>query len=450
MSNKYDVIVLGTGPAGISIAEICSKEGLNVASIEDTKFGGTCPNRGCTPKKILSSVIAKSAETNRLVGRGIQSETEINWKDLMALKRDFIDPMDEDNYKKLQEKGVSTYHGVGSFISDNEIKVNDEVLYGDKIVIATGAKPMELPIDGFDLLTMNDGFLDLDELPKNIVFVGGGYISFEFAHIAARSGSKVTILEGADKALGAFDPDLTKLLIKRSKEIGIDLHLETMVNEISKEGDIYTVKGEKDGEELEWEANIVVHGAGRVPNVDALDLKKGHVESDKKGVCVNGLQQSISNPNIFAVGDVAKTDGAPLTPVAHLEANLVVNQLLDQDYEKIDYYGIPSVAFTTPKIGMVGMSEADAKESDKNIEIKMNDMTDWFSYRHLNQPVAAVKIIRDKDTDKILGAHVLADEADQLINYFAAAMQLGLTREQLKNVTYAFPTNFSDIKRMFK
>lgn len=448
MSTKFDLIVIGTGPAGISIAQEASKSGLTVATIESNGYGGTCPNHGCTPKKILSSLSAKVAETNRLVGRGVQTETEINWEDLIAVKREFIDPIPENNEQKLKKLDVTTYHGYASFVSKNEVKVNDEILSGKKIVIATGATPVELPIDGSENLVMSDGFFELDELPKTIIFVGGGYISFEFAHIAARAGSKITILEGANEALGGFDPDLTKLLVDRSAEIGIDLHLGTMVKAIEKNGETFTVKGEKDDQAVEWEADIVFHGAGRVPNTAKLDLEKANVAYDKKGISVNDLQQSVSNPNVFVAGDVANTDGPPLTPIAHLQAEAVTKQLLGGVPEKIDYKGVPSVAFTTPKIGMVGMSEQEAKDSNENCDIKLTDMTKWFTYRHVNAPVAAVKIIRNKDTDIIMGAHVLADEADQLINYFAAAIQLDLTSEQLKKVIYAFPTHFSDILKM--
>lgn len=449
MAKKYDLIVIGTGPAGKSIAEKTSEAGLSVATIESNGYGGTCPNRGCTPKKILSSVSAKIAETNRLVGRGVQTETMMNWEDLIALKREFIDPVPEETEKELKELGVSTYHGYASFISKNEIKINNDILYGAKVVVATGDTPLELPINGAEHLVMSEGFLELDEMPKHVVFVGGGYISFEFAHIAARAGSKVTILEGADEALGAFDPDLTELLVKRSEEIGIDVHLETMVKAIEKDGESYIVKGEKNEEVVKWESDIVIHGAGRVPNIDKLDLDKADIEYDKQGIIVNDMQQSTTNPDVYAAGDVANTEGPPLTPVAGLHARLVINQLLERDAEPINYKGIPSIAFTTPKLGMVGMSEQEAKDSRKKINVKMSDMTNWFTYRHLNEPVAAVKLIIDKETDQILGAHVLADEADELINYFASAIQLNVTTRQLTGVIYAFPTNFSDITKMF-
>lgn len=449
MSKKYDLIVIGTGPAGKSIAEKSSEAGLSVATIESNGYGGTCPNHGCTPKKILSSVSAKIAETNRLVGRGVQTEAVMNWEDLIALKREFIDPIPEETEEALKKIGVSTYHGYASFVSKNEVKVNDETLYGAKIVVATGDTSLDLPIDGAEHLLMSDGFFELDEIPKNIIFVGGGYISFEFAHIAARAGSKVTILEGADEALGIFDPDLTEHLVNYSKEIGIDVHLGTMVKSIEKDGESYIVIGEKDDEEYKWESDIVIHGAGRVPNIDKLDLEKAEIEFDKQGIIVDSMQQSVTNPNVYAAGDVANTDGPPLTPVAGLHARLVIDHLLERDPVPINYKGIPSVAFTTPKLGMVGMSEEEAKESGKKIDIKLKDMTNWFTYRHVNQPIAVTKLIIDKETDQILGAHVLADEADQLINYFASAIQLNLTTRQLTSVTYAFPTNFADITKMF-
>ena len=299
-----------------------------------------------------------------------------------------------------------------------------------------------------EYLTHSDDFLELDDLPQSIIFVGGGYISFEFAHIAARAGSDVHIIEGGDKALTGFDPTLVDLLVQKSKDIGVQIDLNTAVQAIEKTEDGYKVLAEKDDQQLSWQSDLVIHGAGRIPNIQQLDVKKGNIASEKSGITVNEYLQSTSNPNVYAAGDVADTDGPPLTPVAGIEAKIVSENLLNGNKKQLTYTGIPSIAFTSPKIATVGMSEEKAKESNKKTKVAYSDTSDWFTNKHTNQNYGATKIITDENSGQILGAHLLSDEADELINVLAMAIQLELTVDDLKKVTYAFPTAISDLPSM--
>lgn len=447
MMKEYDLLVIGTGTAGSIPATKCKEAGWNVAIIDDRPFGGTCAQRGCDPKKVLVGAAELIDWNKRMNGKGIQEDTKIDWQELMNFKRTFTESVPEDTEKKFTELGIDRYHGKAYFESETVLRVGPHILKGKKILIATGAEPVKMGFDGEEYMITSDEFLELDQLPKHIVFVGGGFISFEFAHIAARAGSDVHILHRSDQALKHFDQDLVDLLIKRSKEVGVHVHLEVGVNGIVKDGSSFVVKGEKDDRESEWLADLVVHGAGRAPALD-LDLNKGNVERDKQGVCVNEYMQSISNPHVYAAGDASSTEGPPLTPMAVKEAHTVAANLVDGNHKKAEYPAVPSVVFAIPKLASVGMSEEEAKQSGKKVVINYEEMTDWFTYRQTNEGAAAFKVIVDEENDIVLGAHLLGGEADEIINHFAVAIRFQIPCTELKKMSFAYPTPASDISYM--
>lgn len=235
----------------------------------------------------------------------------------------------------MNKQGIDTYHGNASFVSEDKLEVNKEVLEGSHFLIASDAKPTPLPIKGEEHLTYSDEFLELDELPQRIVFVGGGYISFEFAHIAARAGSEVHIIHRGQRPLENFDIDLVDILLEKSKEIGIQVHLQHSVESIEKEQGKFHVYARKKEDITRFEADIVIHGAGRVPALD-MNLEKGNIERKKHGVHVNEYLQSVSNPNVYAAGDAAATDGLPLTPVASADSHVVASNLLKGNSKKLN------------------------------------------------------------------------------------------------------------------
>ncbi|GKV64731.1 MULTISPECIES: NAD(P)/FAD-dependent oxidoreductase [unclassified Sporosarcina] len=447
MVKEYDLLVVGTGTAGSIPAAKCREAGWSVAIIDDRPFGGTCSQRGCDPKKVLVGAAEIMDWNRRMNGKGIQGDSKIDWPELMNFKRTFTESIPDDTEEKFKKLGIDRYHGKAYFESETELRVGPDMLKGKKIVIATGAEPVKMGFDGEEYMMTSDEFLELDQLPKHIVFVGGGFISFEFAHIAARAGSDVHILHRSDQALKHFDQDLVDQLIHYSKEVGVHVHLEVGVNGIEKDGGSYIVKGEKDDRESQWLADLVVHGAGRTAALD-MNLEKGNVERDKQGVCVNEYMQSISNPHVYAAGDASSTDGPPLTPIAVKEAHAVATNLVDGNHEKAEYPVVPSVVFTVPKLASVGMSEQEAKKSGKKVVINHDNMTEWFTYRRTNEGVAAYKIIIDEENDIVLGAHFLGGEADELINYFSMAIRFQLSLQELKELPFAYPTAASDIGYM--
>ncbi|MCL9660762.1 NAD(P)/FAD-dependent oxidoreductase [Paenibacillus hunanensis] len=499
MTSTYDLIVIGTGSAGAAAAQLCRQEGWEVAIIDEREYGGTCALRGCDPKKVLVGAADLVERTARMRGKGMDVTAMIDWSDLMAFKRTFTEPMPEAHEQKLQEAGIHTLHGQAHFTGKQTIELNGQQLTGRYILIATGAEPAPLSIPGEEHMTNSDGFLGLEHLPEQIVFVGGGYISFEFAHIAARAGAKVHILHSSDRPLKGFDPEQVDALVEQSRQAGIQIHLNVELESIEllhpdseTGGAIVTASSlapiaqqnqplyriharykqadnehadasaqspssasvtsesitNESSELLHIECGLIVHGAGRRPNIHRLELEQGNVESQKKGITVNEYLQSVSNPQVYAAGDCAASPGLPLTPIAGLEGKVAANNMLHGPSQKAEYTEIPSVAFTMPRLATVGLSEQDARKRGDEVSIKTYDMSSWYTYKRTGGEKALAKIILDKQKRTVLGAHLLSGEADELINHFAVAIRLGLTVDQLKSVIYAYPTAASDISYM--
>lgn len=240
--------------------------------------------RGCDPKKVLAGAAELIDWNERMQGKGIQGQATINWSELMAFKRTFTESIPRASEDQFKQAGMDTFHGKASFVNENHIQVGEEVLHGKHILIATGARPAPLEIEGSEHLIYSDDFLDLERLPDRLVLVGGGYIAFEFAHIAARAGTEVHILHRSEQPLKSFDAELVECLLQKSKEIGIHVHLNAEVKSIRQEGNAYVVHGTRNGANHQWQCGLVVHGAGRVPNVDGLELEKANVSYSKRGL----------------------------------------------------------------------------------------------------------------------------------------------------------------------
>lgn len=448
MEKQFDLIVIGTGSGGSTAAAKCNKAGWKVAVIDSRPFGGTCALRGCDPKKVLVGAADMIEGMERMKGKGIASSATINWPELMAFKRTFTEPVPDSRVKGLQKAGIKTFHGRASFISEDKIQVGEDILTGKHILIANGAKPASLPIEGSEHFTFSDEFLELDELPARLIFVGGGYISFEFAHIAARAGAEVHIIHRGKRPLENFEPELVDLLMEKSKEIGIQLHLNTEVKSIEKKGSSFVVTGTNSSESLQLEGDLVLHGAGRVPEIDDLQLEKGNVAREKRGVSVNEYLQSTSNPQVYAAGDAAATEGLPLTPIASMESHVVAANLLKGNHRTPNYKVMPTVVFTLPKLASVGISEEQARQKGYKTKINQIDTSDWYTYKRTNEKHAMAKVIIDEDSGRLLGAHLISQEADELINHFATAIQFNLTVQDLKQMIYAYPTAASDLGYM--
>ncbi|MBW6480494.1 MAG: NAD(P)/FAD-dependent oxidoreductase [Bacteroidales bacterium] len=445
---KYDVFVIGSGMAGMNIANKCASKGLKVGVTDELPYGGTCALRGCDPKKILLGATEVQHFAKNLSGKKIAEVPEISWQQARNFKQEFVESMPPKIEKGYKHNGVDTYHDSAKFISHNKIQVGKETIESNKIVIATGAKPRSLEIPGSDLALTSTDFLNFPSLPKSLLFIGGGYIAFEFAHMAARYGSKVTIVHRGSRPLQNFEPFIVEQLVKATQELDIHLILDTEVTAIERKGNGFVVTGKSKEAEQKWEAEQVINSAGRPPAIFDLDLEKANIAFGRKGVEVNEFLQSTTNPNIYAAGDAADTDGFPLTPVAVMEGHLVASNILKGNTKQADYSGIPTVVFTIPTMASVGLSEEKATEKGFDFIVNKNSVPGWFTAKRMNEKTYAYKTLIEKESGKILGAHLIGPHSEEVINLFAMAIKTGFTSKDIKTMILTYPSASSDIVYM--
>ncbi len=441
--------MIGTGAAGSPVAHQCRQAGWSVAIIDYRPFGGTCALRGCDPKKVLVGVADVIDWARRMRGKGFASPSpEIDWPALMQFKRTFTDPVPESRAQEFAQAGIATFRGRARFVDRTKLQLGNDILSGRFVHIAAGARPATLGIRGEEHLTTSDQFLELDELPKRISFVGGGYISFEFAHLAARAGAQVSIIHRGNRPLEGFDPDLVDHLVQATRHAGIDLRLNSALRSIERSNAGFGLTVAHGATEDFLETDMVVHGGGRVPDIDDLDLDKAGIKREKRGVSVNEYLQSPSNSAVYAAGDAAASGGLPLTPVASMEAQIAGANILEGNHRKPNYKGMPTVVFTLPPLAAVGLQEEEAKQRQLKFRTNYADTNKWYSSRRLNLAHSAFKVLIEEGSGSILGAHLLGPHAEETINLFALAIRNRLKADDLREMIYAYPTHASDVVHM--
>ena len=450
MDRRFDVVVIGAGSAASAVAMRCRRAGRQVAVADSRPFGGTCALRGCDPKKVLVGAAEVIDWNRRMQDKGIrQQQAGIEWPELMRFKRFIISGVPKNREEGFSKSGIATFHGRARFVGAAAIQVGDDVLQATNVVIAAGARPADLNCPGEELVLTSEQFLELENLAERILFIGGGYISFEFAHIAARAGVRTTILHRGERPLDRFEPDLVSRLVARTRELGVEVHLRADVKRIVRGSAGFKVYALSEGTERQFEAGLVVHGAGRVPEIDDMRLDEAGIEWDPlHGVKVNEYLQSISNPAVYAAGDAAATEGAPLTPVSTYEGQIVADNLLGGNHRRPNYDGIPSVVFTVPPLASVGLQENAARDRGLAFRVNQEDTSSWYSSRRVAERYSGFKVLVDEPSGRILGAHLLGPDAGETINIFALAIRKGLTAADLKDVVFAYPTLGSDVKYM--
>ena len=444
MSDHFDLVVIGTGAAASSVAYPCREAGWSVAVIDNRPFGGTCANRGCDPKKVLVGAADVVDWARRMSTHGVDaSGLSIRWPELMRFKHSFTDPVPASREQGFAAAGIRALHGMARFIRPDAIDAGGVPLTASHFVIAAGAAPAPLRIPGEDLLITSDEFLDLEHLPESLVFVGGGYIAFEFAHLSARAGARATILHRGNRPLEHFDPDLVDQLVAHSRKIGIAIHLNTAVEKVERSAQEVRV-GTSSGV---FEAAEAVHAAGRKPQLEALDLPSAGVEATERGLKLNEYLQSVSNPRVYAAGDAAGR-GPALTPVAGYEGRVVAANLLHGNREPADYTGFASSVFTLPPLAMTGLTEAAARQRGIQVQVRREDSRGWYTSRRIAEECSGYKTLIEAATGRIVGAHILGTGAEELINVFSLAIRQGLTAEQIKAPLYSYPSHGANIQYM--
>lgn len=448
-ADPYDVIVIGAGMAGSAAAEKCARAGWRVGIVDDLPYGGTCALRGCDPKKILRRGAEIIDAAHLLTGKGIDpAGLAIDWPALSAHMHGFTDPVPANMETSLTRHGVDTLHGTARFTGVDRLDI-DGAGYGFRhALIATGARPRLLDFPGAEHLIDSTGFLYLEQLPPRVLFVGGGFISFEFAHIAARAGIAAVIVDHGPRPLRGFDPDLVDHLVNRSRSVGIDVRADSEIVQVRPTRDGYEITLDTDGRSSTIMADLVVHGAGRLPELDRLDLDTAEIGHGPSGVHVAGHLQSTTNPRVYAAGDAADTPGAPLTPVAVFEGKVAASNMVKTATTTPDYTGTATAVFTIPELARVGLLETEALDAGVDLDARYTDTSGWYSSYRIGETTSAAKILIDRSTDTIVGAHMLGPDYAELISICALAIKLGLTAGQLKSMSAAYPTIGSDLGSM--
>ncbi len=435
--NEFDVIVIGTGVAGQTAAEELAAAGKRVAVVECREVGGTCALRGCEPKKALFSIAEASERARAHLGDGVTGCGPVQWSELLAFKRTFTDDASEAITGALTGSGVSILRGVAVFSDPSTIVVDGTRHSADHIVVATGARSRPLGIPGEELVLTSEQFMAAESIGPRVVFIGGGYVSFEFAHIADATGARVTIVHRGERVLDGFEPRLATMLADSYRARGIDIMLGAPVAALKREGGgLAVLLG--DGSRIE--CDTVVHGAGRIPDLEALDLSAGGVAFGPRGIEVDDALRSTSNPRVWAAGDAAAL-GPPLTPVGIAQARVIVRQLLGDTGARFRPPAVPSVVFSDPPLARVGLTEASAAEKGLDVDVRFTDMSGWASSRRAGVTAAGASILVARDTGMVVGAHLLGPHADEMINVLATAIMGGVTAGELKSAIWAYPTS---------
>lgn len=438
--DRFDVIVIGTGVAGQTVAEDCAAAGLTVAAVDRRPFGGTCLLRGCHPKKVLVGVAEVVERVRDLQGRGVTGSAVLDWPALVAFKRSFTDGSTESIEGTYADAGIIAVHGPARFTGPSSLDVDGRVLEAGAIVVATGAIPAPLGLPGEESLIDSEAFMEAPTLPPRVLFVGGGYISMEFAHLACAAGSEVTIVHRGGRLLEGFDADLAASLTERYRELGMEVLLDTPVSGISRDSGglvLATVAGD-------LRCDMAVHGAGRVPALGGLGLETAGVASGPRGIEVDAHMRSVSNANVFAAGDAAAA-GSPLTPVGVRQGRIVAANIIEPGSAAFDGSVTPSAVFADPPLAAVGLTEQQAKSAGLEIEVHSFDTSGWFASRRVGLTHTRTKVVVEVGTDRVLGAHVLGANAEEVIATFAVAMTAGVPASTLRRAMWPYPTSSSDI-----
>ena len=448
----YQVVVIGSGPGGYVAAIRCAQLGMKTAIIEkyDT-LGGTCLNVGCIPSKALldSSEHFHNAEhTFKTHGIDI-NKPKVNLKQMIDRKADVVKQNVEGIDYLMKKNKIDVFHGMGSFLDKNTIEINGKEkkkITAEKVVIATGSKPANLPFIELDkerIITSTEA-LELQEIPKHMIVIGGGVIGVELGSVYARLGAKVSVVEYMDSLIPTMDSTMGKELQKSLKVIGFEFYLGHKVTGVEKKGKNVTVKAEtKKGESVEIKGDYCLVSIGRKPYTDKLGLDKAGVKMDDKGRVEvdNHLRTNVEN--IYAIGDVVK--GAMLAHKAEEEGVFVAESIAGQK-PHINYNLIPGVVYTWPEVASVGQTEEQLKEQGKSYK------TGKFPYKALGRARASmdtdglVKILADKETDEVLGVHIIGARAADMIAAGVTAMEFRASAEDIARMSHAHPTYMEAFK----
>ena len=437
MAHKYDVLIIGSGAAGSTAARILKAEGLSVAMVESGEFGGTCALRGCEPKKVLAETAHAVVRVQEMArANGIRGQLSIDWPTLAARKQNYVDQVPPWAERSYQTLGIPMLRGRARFTGPNAMAVGRDTIEASKILLATGSRPRPLTFPGAELAAVSDDFLNLKELPPRLAFIGGGYISMEFAHIAAIAGAKVTMTVRGERCLKLFDLDLVTQLCQATAALDIEVRYSSPPHSIKKTPGGFELRLGQDGDHV-VEADLVLHGAGRVPDLDDLNLDAAGIARDGDKLVLDDFLKT-ANPDVYAAGDAAGR--YMLTPTAVMEGRVAAANILRGDHAKADYSVVPSATFTHPTLAGVGLTEEQLKSQGTKYEVKFETGLTWSELTRLGVRHSGYKALFEPGRGKLLGLFYLGEDAEEMVNLAALCMRQGLTVAQIMDMVWAYPS----------
>lgn len=447
MTDRFDLLVIGGGSGGLAHAQRASEYGVNAAVVEYKPLGGTCVNVGCVPKKVMWYAAHHAHQIHHAADYGY--DVVVNGHDWRALKsrRDtYIERLNGIYAMNLEKRGVTHIFGAAKFIDANTVAVDGKQYQADRIVIATGGRPSVPDIEGANLGITSDGFFELEEQPERVLIAGSGYIAVELAGIFNGLGSKTKIVVRKDSVLREFDKMLGTELMDAMTKSGIELETGVTPQKLERvdNGIVLTaVDGRTFGP-----VDAVVWAIGRAPNTDSLDADKAGVNVDERGFVLTDEFQKTNVDHIFALGDV--TGRAALTPVAIAAGRRLADRLDGgMDGRHLDYRLIPTVVFSHPTIGTVGMTEAEAvSEFGDTVRVYSSGFTPMFYALGDDKQRTVMKLITVGVDERVVGLHVIGEGADELLQGFAVAMRMGATKNDFDDTVAIHPTNSEEVVTM--
>ncbi|UJF25192.1 glutathione-disulfide reductase [Suttonella sp. R2A3] len=447
MSNTFDLICIGGGSGGIATARRAAEYGAKVAVIENSRLGGTCVNVGCVPKKIFwyAANTAEALENAPIYGfNDVGNAASFNWR---AFKKDrdaYITRLNGIYANNLEKDGITRIEGFAQFVDEQSIEVNGEIYQAKHIVIATGGKPFIPNIEGAEHGITSDDFFALAEQPKQAIIVGAGYIACELAGVLQALGTQCTLVVRKPRILRELDSDISESLEEAMREQGINLRLESEISSVSKQENGHLLVKLNNGDTLQ--SDCLLWATGRTPNVDALNLAATEVaQNDDTTITVDDYQNT-NIPGIYALGDV--TGQMDLTPVAIAAGRKLAARLFDDQPEsKLDYENIPTVMFTHPPIGTVGLGAEEAIKTYGEDEItvyraKFTPMARTFA---AHKPKTLMKLICQGKAERVIGIQMIGDGVDEMLQGFAVAVKMGAAKADFDDTVAIHPTSAEEL-----
>ena len=448
----YDVVIIGSGPGGYVSAIRCAQLGMKTALVEKYEtLGGTCLNVGCIPSKaLLDSSEHYHAAVHSFEEHGIQvDKPRIDFAQMMKRKSGVVDTTCDGINYLMKKNEIDVLRGFGSLVDKNTVQISGKdttKVTAKHIILATGSKPIELPFAKFDKerIISSTEALSLKEIPKHMIVIGGGVIGLELGSVYKRLGAEVTVVEYAKSIIPTMDGAMGKELMRSLKKLGVKFSLSTKVNGVSRDGELVKVTAaNKKGEEVVFEGDYCLVAVGRGAFTDKLGLENVGIETDERGRITVNKQLQTSVPNIYAIGDVIR--GAMLAHKAE-EEGVFVAELIAGEKPHINYDLIPGIVYTWPEVAAVGKTEEQLKESGADYKVGSFPMRALGRSRASGDIDGVVKVMADKQTDEVLGVHIVAARAADIIMEAVTAMEFRASAEDIARICHGHPTYTEGLK----